>query len=66
MTMCPARAVDGTPTVVLLNAPEHARARRFSFQPCKSMTDDRLMLLMFIASATVAAGALVTLLWLHL
>jgi hypothetical protein len=41
-------------------------SRRFSFQPCKSMTDDRLMLLMFIASATVAAGALVTLLWLHL
>jgi hypothetical protein len=30
------------------------------------MTDDRLMLLMFIASAMVAAGALVMLLWLHL
>jgi hypothetical protein len=30
------------------------------------MTDDRLMLLMFIASATVAAGALAMLLWLHL
>jgi hypothetical protein len=30
------------------------------------MTDDRLMLLMFVASASVAAGALVMLLWLHL
>jgi hypothetical protein len=30
------------------------------------MTDDRLMLLMFIASVTVAAGALVMLLWLNL
>jgi hypothetical protein len=30
------------------------------------MTDDRLFLLMFIASATMAAGALVMLLWLHL
>jgi hypothetical protein len=30
------------------------------------MTDDRLFLLMLTASATVAAGALVMLLWLHL
>jgi hypothetical protein len=30
------------------------------------MTDDRLFLLMLTASAAVAAGALVMLLWLHL
>ena len=39
---------------------------RRTFQPWKSMTDDRLMLLMYLVSASVAAGALVMLLWLHL
>jgi hypothetical protein len=52
-----------------LSASEDVRLTRpgpFPSSPATSMTDDRLMLLMFIASVTVAAGAVIMLLWLHL